>query len=41
MSLELANALIYSNYTHSEVILPLDRQRYTRLLENLRKQDIQ
>jgi predicted dehydrogenase len=38
MELELANAIIFSNYTHSEVQFPLDRQRYTRLLEELRAQ---
>jgi hypothetical protein len=36
MSLELANAMIYSSHTRDEVELPLDRQRYTALLEDLR-----
>lgn len=36
MALELANAFIYSNYTHSAVELPLDRQKYAALLEYLR-----
>jgi predicted dehydrogenase len=36
MSLELANAMIYSGYTRDEVELPLDRQRYAALLEDLR-----
>lgn len=36
MSLELANALIYSNYAHQPVELPLDRQKYAALLEDLR-----
>ncbi|GAC1614951.1 MAG: Gfo/Idh/MocA family oxidoreductase [Ktedonobacteraceae bacterium] len=36
MSLELANALIYSNYTHAPVDLPLDRQKYAALLDDLR-----
>lgn len=35
MSLELANAMIYSSYTHSEVELPLDRQKYASLLQKL------
>jgi predicted dehydrogenase len=38
MSLELANALIYSNYTRGPVELPLNRQRYAALLEDLRAQ---
>lgn len=38
MSLELANSLIYSSYTHSEVALPLDRQKYAELLDNLQQQ---
>ena len=37
MSLELANAMIYSSHTHSEVILPLDRNAYSGLLETLSK----
>ncbi len=40
MSLELANALIYSNYTHGPVELPLDRQKYSTLLEDLRSKKI-
>jgi hypothetical protein len=36
MELELANAIIFSNYMHSEVEFPLDRQRYAGLLEELR-----
>lgn len=36
MELELANAIIFSNYTHSEVVFPLDRERYAGLLEELR-----
>jgi predicted dehydrogenase len=36
MSLELANAMIYSNYTHTEVELPLDRQKYADLLADLK-----
>jgi len=38
MSLELANSLIYSSYTHSEVTLPLDREKYAELLDNLKRQ---
>jgi predicted dehydrogenase len=37
MSLELANAIIYSHFTHSEVELPLDRQGYAALLEKLQQ----
>jgi predicted dehydrogenase len=36
MSLELANAMAYSSYTRSAVDLPLDRQKYAALLEDLR-----
>lgn len=36
--LELATAMIYSQYTHSEVELPLDRQRYAALLADLQHQ---
>jgi len=36
MSLELANAMIYSSYTRSEVELPLDRQKYAALFEALK-----
>lgn len=36
--LELANAIIYSNYRHCEVELPLDRQAYAVLLAELRQQ---
>jgi predicted dehydrogenase len=35
MELELANAIIYSNYMHREVALPLDRQGYADLLKEL------
>ena len=35
MSLELANAIIYSSYTGSDVTLPLDRAGYATLLEEL------
>ncbi|GCE18592.1 Gfo/Idh/MocA family protein [Dictyobacter kobayashii] len=35
MALELANACIYSNYTHNAVDLPLDRQKYAALLVDL------
>ncbi|MBS3967159.1 MAG: Gfo/Idh/MocA family oxidoreductase [Truepera sp.] len=35
-SLELANAMILSSYTGSEIGLPLDRQRYATLLEGLK-----
>ena len=35
MSLELANAMIYSNYTGSPVELPLDRQAYADMLADL------
>jgi predicted dehydrogenase len=34
--LELANAMIYSNYTRQAVDLPLDRQKYAALLADLR-----
>jgi predicted dehydrogenase len=37
MSLELANALIYSSFTRSVVELPLDRQQYAELLADLQK----
>ena len=36
MSLELANAMILSSHTQSEVELPLDRERYEALLTRLR-----
>lgn len=36
MSLELANALIYSDYINGPVEMPLERQQYASLLENLR-----
>ena len=36
MSLELANAMIYSSYSRSVVELPLDRQKYCDLLESLK-----
>lgn len=35
MSLELANAMIYSSYVHEEVTLPLDRAKYAAVLEAL------
>lgn len=35
MSLELANAFIYASHTNSPVDLPLDRQNYTALLNDL------
>ena len=35
MSLELANAMIYSSHTRREVTLPLEREAYTELLNNL------
>jgi predicted dehydrogenase len=35
-SLELANAMILSSYTRGEVELPLDRQKYVALLEDLK-----
>ncbi len=35
MELELANAIIYSSQTRTEVELPLDRQRYAELLKQL------
>jgi predicted dehydrogenase len=35
-SLELANAMLYSNLVHEEVSLPLDRSRYASMLEELR-----
>jgi predicted dehydrogenase len=36
VSLELANAMIYSSHTQDEVVLPLDRRRYAALLADLR-----
>lgn len=36
--LEVANAIIYSNYRHCEVTLPLDRQLYAALLADLQAQ---
>jgi predicted dehydrogenase len=36
LSLELANAMIYSSYTRNEVELPLDGQKYAALLEELK-----
>ena len=36
--LELANAMVYSNYQHREVELPLDRRAYAALLAELRSQ---
>lgn len=38
MSLEVANAMIYSNYTGRAVTLPLDRQQYLALLTDLKAQ---
>jgi hypothetical protein len=35
-SLELANAMIYSSYSKSEVELPLDQAKYAALLEDLK-----
>ncbi len=35
-SLEVANAMLYSNLTRKEVSLPLDRGRYASMLEELR-----
>lgn len=37
MSLELANAMIYSSHTRQEVPLPLDRAAYVELLEKLKR----
>jgi predicted dehydrogenase len=37
LSLELANALIMSSQTDAAVELPLDRARYTRVLDDLRR----
>lgn len=36
MSLELANAIIYASHTNQPVELPLDRDRYVSLLEQLK-----
>ena len=36
MSIELANAMIYSSYTQSQVDLPLDRAKYAALLDELK-----
>jgi predicted dehydrogenase len=36
MSLELANAMIYSSHIDGEVALPLDRQKYADLLADLK-----
>jgi predicted dehydrogenase len=36
MSLELANAIIFSSFTKSQVVLPLDRDAYALLLEDLK-----
>lgn len=38
MSLELANAMIYSSHCSSAVDLPLDRQKYSSLLRELQEQ---
>jgi predicted dehydrogenase len=37
MALELANAIIYSNFNHCAVELPLDRQGYAALLQDLQQ----
>jgi hypothetical protein len=37
MSLELANAMIYSSYTGQVIPFPLDRRSYAALLEGLRR----
>ena len=37
MSLELANAMIYSSHTGQEVKLPLDRAAYGELLKKLQR----
>lgn len=37
MSLELANAMIYSSHTGKEVALPLDRKQYGELLKKLKQ----
>jgi predicted dehydrogenase len=37
MSLELANAMIYSSYTNQAVELPLDREKYSALLKELQE----
>jgi predicted dehydrogenase len=37
--LELANAMIYSNYSGETVEFPLDRQKYADLLEDLRARE--
>jgi UDP-N-acetyl-2-amino-2-deoxyglucuronate dehydrogenase len=37
MALELANAIIYSSYRHCVVELPLDRQGYAALLDDLQQ----
>jgi hypothetical protein len=37
MSLELANALIYSSANNAQVSLPLDRSAYSELLDRLRR----
>jgi predicted dehydrogenase len=36
MSLELANAIIYSSYTRSEVAFPVDRARYAEFLAGMK-----
>jgi predicted dehydrogenase len=40
MSLELANAMIYSSYTGQVISLPLERVSYTALLESLRRESV-
>ena len=37
MSLELANAMILSSHTRETVELPLDRDRYAALLNDLKR----
>jgi predicted dehydrogenase len=39
-SLELANAMLYSNLFHEEVSLPLDRSTYAAMLEELRAANV-
>lgn len=39
MSLELANAMIYSSHTRREVTLPLNREAYSELLESLSRNE--
>lgn len=39
MPLELANAMIYSSYTHAEVEFPLSREGYAELLTRLMREE--